>query len=153
MAFQAERVKEAVYPEIFGIGSYVVAELVGAAVDSRLKWMNGYPVFQTGITAVALMGGLAMVGYDKAPGFSKGLVYGSGVGLIVNLVSGLYQAATKQPAKLKLSDVAALVPRRVGALPAGGGGSLKLPPGVKIVPITSQEGVAVSERGTFPYGS
>ena len=155
MAFEATRVRDALWPEALGVGTYVVAELVGASVDSRMKWMNGYPVVQTGITAIALVGGIAMVGFNKAPGFSKGLVYGAGIGLVVNLVSGLYQAATKQSTKLRLSDVAALVPRRVGALPAGGAGGAQLPPGggIQIVPVPGAVLAPQSSRGTFVYGS
>lgn len=154
--FQAERVKDSVWPEGLGIAAYLAAELIAASIDSRLKLMNGYPVTQTAVTGVALAGGIAMVGYNVAPGFSKGLVYGSGVGLIANLVSGLYQAATKQSAKIRLSDVAALVPRRIGALPAGGGGAggggAALPPGANRVPANPQVPVvAASARATADY--
>lgn len=131
--FQGARIAEAVWPEILGVGTYAVGELVAASIDSAMKGTYTYPVAQTGVTGICLVGGVAGVGYNWAPGFSTGLIYGSGIGIFVNLVRSLYEAATKQPARMRPEDFPALIPRRVGALTKEvPGGGLKIDTGSKL---------------------
>lgn len=126
--FQGARIAEAVWPEVLGVGTYAVGELVAASIDAAMVETYSYPIAQTTVTGLSLGGGLLGVGYNWAPGFSTGLIYGSGIGIFVNVVRSLYEAATRKPARMRPEDFAALVPRRVGALRPGGdqGGERKL---------------------------
>jgi len=131
-AFVGTRVQEAVWPEGLGVGAYALSQLVAASVDGAIKDKIDYPITQTGTTALALGVGIRNVGANVAPDFSKGLIYGAGVGLVVNLVRGLYELVRKEPVRTRLTDIAALVPRKVGVLPAGnkgGGVTFKLDKG------------------------
>ena len=123
-AFQVARVKEAVWPEALGVGSYVAGELVMAQVDTAMNVrFKGYPITQTALTAVSLVGSIWAIGKGKAVGFFKGVLYGAAVGLIVNLTRSLYEWATKKMTRMRVRDMGALVaPRVVGKLPAGKGG-------------------------------
>jgi hypothetical protein len=114
---------EAVWPEYAGIGAYVVGEVVAAQVDTAMATtFKGYPVAQTGLTIVSIVGSAWALGANKGGDFAKGVFYGATVGLFINIVRTLYEWATRKPTRTMWGDVAALVPRRVGALPAGAGG-------------------------------
>lgn len=121
-AFVGTRVQEAVWPEGLGVGAYAMSQLVAASIDGAIKDKIDYPIVQTGTTVAALGIGIRNVGANVAPGFSTGLLYGAGVGLVVNLVRGLYELVRKEPVRTKLTDIAALVPRKVISLPAGNKG-------------------------------
>lgn len=117
MQFQMAKVGEAIWPEVAGVATYGAAEIAGAYGDSRLS--STVPWIQTGITVVTLVGSAYLIGTGKVVGFAKGLLYGSGVGLILNLVTLLWQKATGQSTGLRGGDVAALIPK---ALTSRGGG-------------------------------
>jgi hypothetical protein len=137
MAFEATRITEAVWPEALGVGTYAGAEIVAAAIDKASEAKPGYPSAQTIATVLALGGGIVGVAYNWAPGFSKGLLYGAGVGLVLNGARILYDTVTKQPARMRPADFAALIPRKVGALSKeGGGGGLPLGGGLKLREMT-----------------
>lgn len=149
--FEATRIRDAVWPEILGVGSYAVAELVAASIDSAMKGTYSYPVAQTGVTGLCLGGGILGVGYNWAPGFSEGLVYGSSIGMVLSLVRSLYEAATKQPARMRPEDFPALMPRKVGALSKGDGG-LKLDTGRDLTIYTKPGSAAeLAAVGTAQY--
>lgn len=154
MAFRAERIREAIWPELLGVGTYAGAEIVAAAIDGARETKEGYPSAQTITTGVALIGGAVGLAYNWAPEFSKGLLYGSGVGMVLTGARLLYDWATRQPARIRGEDFPALIPRRVGALspgsPAGGGLKLDTRRGLTVytapgVPV----GAAVGGRGTL----
>lgn len=153
--FEATRLRDAVWPEILGVGTYAVGELVAASIDSAMKDTYTYPVAQTAITGICLVGGVVAIGYDAAPGFSTGLIYGSGIGMVVNLVRGLYEAATKQPVRVRPEDFPALMPRKVGALSKGNGG-MKLDTRNKLTITTEPVGGAgapiLTPAGQAEYG-
>jgi hypothetical protein len=153
--FEGRRVWEAVWPEYMGVGSYVVGEVVAAQVDTAMATtFKNYPVAQTTVTGLAILGSALALGSNKAVGFAKGVFYGATVGLFINIVRTLYEMATKKSAHTMLGDVAALVPRRVGQLPAGGGKggltietrNLQLGGGI---PVGSEAAEKVAERRGF----
>ena len=124
--FEGARVSEALWPEVMGIAAYAGGQLAMASVDAAMRDAGKYqyPIAQTAGTAVALGTGVACIGKNWAMDFSKGLLYAASVGLVVNLVRGLWEYGKKAPARMKMSDIAALIPRKVGVLPAG------MPPGL-----------------------
>ena len=120
--FTASRVMDAIWPEGMGVLTYVGGAVVMAALDaSRAKVGEPAPTpwAQNIFTGGALIGGILGIGYNKAPQFCTGLVYGSGVGIMANSVRVIYDRVTGQPQRIKASDVMALVPRRM--VQAGGG--------------------------------
>lgn len=127
-AFEGKRVMEAVWPEYLGVGTYVVGMIMASQVDTAMATtFRNYPVAQTTLTGLAILGSAWALGTNRAVDFSKGVFYGATVGLFINIIRTMYEWATKKPTRTRWSDVAALVPRRVGALPPGaGGGGLRL---------------------------
>jgi hypothetical protein len=116
--FRAERIGEAIWPEILGVGTYAISELVAASIDTSMNY--SYPIAQTTVTGVAIVGGGVALGQGLAPEFTKGVFYGAGVGMVINLVRGLYEAARKETGRMRPEDFAALVPRKVGTIAAKG---------------------------------
>jgi hypothetical protein len=116
-AFVGSRVKEALWPELLGIGAYALGELALANVDAKIATsVKGYPVAQTAGTVAAIAGSVIAIGKDKAPEFSRGVLYGSIVGIVVNLVRSLWEMTkTGVPASASIAQVAALIPMRVTA--------------------------------------
>ena len=154
-AFEGSRVMEAIWPEYAGIGSYVVGEVVAAQVDTAMApTFRNYPVAQTGLTLACIIGSAWALGVNKGGDFAKGVFYGATVGLFINIVRTLYEWATKKPTRTMWGDVAALVPRRVGALPAGGGkGELKIETKTLQlgggIPVSSGVPVGVATQGSL----
>jgi len=113
-AFRGDLVKEALWPELLGIATYAGGELILANVDGAIATqVNGYPLAQTLGTAVAIGGSVWAIGKGTAPEFSKGVLYGSIVGLVVNLVRSLYDMAKKSATPAALTHIAALIPTPV----------------------------------------
>lgn len=113
-AFVGTRVKEALWPELLGIAAYAGGELVLANVDAAMATQfKNYPVAQTLGTAAAIAGSVIAIGKDKAPEFSKGVLYGSIVGMVVNLVRSLWDYAKKEVPGTSITQIAALIPRKV----------------------------------------
>lgn len=128
--FRTERITEAIWPEAAGIGLYLGGQILAASIDTAQREAGTYqfPVAQNIVTFGSIAGGMAMVGYDRHPGIGKGLMYGAGIGLIAQAIRAIYEGAQKVEGRVRLSDCAALIPRRVGAVrrPAGGGGGAAL---------------------------
>jgi hypothetical protein len=113
-AFVGSRVKEALWPEFLGMMAYAGGELALANLDAAIATkVNGYPVAQTAGTAAAIIGSVVAIGQNKATDFSKGVLYGSIVGIVVNLVRSLWEMAKNTTTQTAISDIAALIPRRV----------------------------------------
>jgi hypothetical protein len=114
-AFVGSRVKEALWPELLGIGAYALGELALANVDAKIATsVKGYPVAQTVGTVAAIAGSVIAIGKDKAPEFSRGVLYGGIVGIVVNLARSLWDMAkTGTPASASIAQVAALIPSKV----------------------------------------
>lgn len=122
MQFAASRIQAAIWPEVMGVVTFCGAQLVAASIDaSRAEKAKEeakeapYPIFQTLVTGASLLGGMAGIGYNRAPDFSKGLLFASGVGLMTKATIVIYDKATGQAVTTKFSDITALVPRQVKA--------------------------------------
>jgi len=130
MSFRVQAIQEALWPEALGVGTYGVGMLVAASIDTAMREQGNYqaPVAQNIVTYGSLVGGVLGVGYNKAKGFSKGLMYASAVGIVLRSLATLWEAARREPARARLADVGALIPRRVGSAsrPAAGGRGLSL---------------------------
>jgi hypothetical protein len=115
-AYRGDLVKEALWPEVLGIGAYALGELALANLDAKIATsVKGYPVAQTTGTLAAIAGSVIAIGKNKAPEFSKGVLYGSLVGLVVNLARSLWDMArTGAPASTTVAQVAALIPMKAG---------------------------------------
>lgn len=119
--FVGSRIQNALWPEIMGVLTYAGSALVAAAMDAARvpeDGTPGTPWIQNGVTAVSLIGGTVALGYGKAPDFAKGLIFGSGAGLALTLMRSVYDRVGGQPTAVKMSDVGALVPRRIQVTPA-----------------------------------
>lgn len=120
--WEGTRVREAVWPEGLGVITYGGAALAAAAIDVSLT-KEGEPVkaiAQNSITGACVMGSAVAIGYGKAVDFSKGLLYGSAVGIVLNLLRIAYGYASAAPLaeRTKLSHVGALIPQKVGRVKA-----------------------------------
>jgi hypothetical protein len=113
-AFVGTRVKDALWPELLGIAAYAGGELVLANVDAAISTqVNGYPLAQTLGTAAAIGGSIVAIGKNMAPDFCKGVLYASIVGMVVNLVRSLWEMTKNESTQTAITDIAALIPRRV----------------------------------------
>lgn len=98
------RVKDALWPEVVGVGALMAVSVVAATQDAvaadaaadagetipRPKW-------QILATGAGLLGGTYMVAKNKMPDMGKGLLYG-GVGIIAgNLGRKLYEQIKETP--------------------------------------------------------
>lgn len=130
MPFVGTRVTQAIWPELTGVVTYAGAALVGAAIDAQRAEPGApipFPLAQTLVSAGALGGGIYGIGSGKAVDFSTGLLFGAGVGLTINLIHSVYDRVSGQARVMRMSDVAALVPRTVAArrLPSPRPGALE----------------------------
>ena len=122
--FQGERVLKSVWPEGVGVVSYLGGVLVAAAIDAgRAKAGEPAPTpwAQNIFTGGCLVGGVLGIGYNKAPEFSTGLVYGSGVNIMATSVRAIYERVAGQAVGIKASDVMALEPRKAILIKGAGG--------------------------------
>lgn len=149
MPFRLNRIMDAVWPEVLGIGTYVGAEIVAASVDASLAEKAreqgkepGTPWAQTALTWVSLLGGAMGLGFVAAPEFSKGLFYASGITVIGNATRTLYQKVAK-PEEGGTTDAFALVQTRAKSVRRLPTGSAPLPKGSGVV--------SLSEVGGNPY--
>ena len=120
--FKSERITQALWPEVAGVGLYLGASLMAANMDAQRE-EGAFPVAQTFVTYGSMAGGAAMVGFNRGHDLGKGLMIGSGVGLLATAIKAIYDEARKVEGRARLSDCAAFIlPRRVGAVgrPAGG---------------------------------
>lgn len=116
------RVTEAVWPEALGVLAYGGAELGAAAIDVGLT-PEGQPVkaiAQNTVTGLAVIGSAVALGYGKATDFSKGLLFGSSVGVVLTLLRIAYERATAVPAgeQTRIGALGAMIPRQVGRIKA-----------------------------------
>lgn len=117
-AFNADRVKDALWPEAIGMFAYAGAELALANIDAMIaNKVNNYPVAQTAGTAAAVIGSIVGIGRNVATDFCKGVLYASIVGMMVNLVRSLWEMSKGQTTT-SVARFAALIPGRVPALTA-----------------------------------
>ena len=109
--FQVNRITQAVWPEMLGVGTFLGAQLMAAAADvARAKKAEQegkeipYPWAQSLVTWGGMGTGLVAIGYNRATQFATGLVYGSGVMVAGNAMRQLYEAATKEPEATKAAS-------------------------------------------------
>ena len=131
MAFAMSRVQDAIWPEIMGVVTYAGGVLVGAAIDAAAADRAiaagkppPYPWGQTLVSWGTLGGGAYGIGVGASPDFSRGLFFASGVGITVNLVRDIYQRVSAAPLAQtdRISDVFALVPRKMATVAARSSG-------------------------------
>jgi hypothetical protein len=115
MNFSTQAVTEAVWPELTGVLAYGIGALGSSWVDGYMADEGGAPglMAQNIWTFGSLAGGAYLIGSRKNVDFGKGLVFGSGVGVLLNTMRMIYEKAQAQipidPVKL-----GALVPRSFG---------------------------------------
>jgi len=144
VAFEMTRVQEEIWPQAGGAIAVLSAEMLAGMMDT--KHPDNFPTFQSMVTGVAIVGSLAGIGFNKARKFCTGALWGVGIGILLNLVKYIYNAVTKVSARMRLSDVGALVaPRVVGSLAAGNKKALGEGQGLK-VKIGSEIQIAGKEK-------
>ncbi len=118
--FVGARIKDVFWPEILGITAYAGTQLIGATIDSKwqpIKTAQGaYPLTQTIFTVGTIGASMWAIGNGKAVDLSKGMLYGATIGIVINLITGLYEMA-KSGTTMKIKQLAALIPTSVGVLP------------------------------------
>lgn len=120
MEFKTEALKQEALMPVVGAGTFLLAELVAASIDA--KRADQKPYAQNTVTVVAAVGSLWAIGTNKAKKFALGALMGVGVGLMANVLKYAYDQVTKQATRINPADVGAMIaPRKIGALPAGGG--------------------------------
>jgi len=122
--FNVERITDKVYPEVFGVGTYCGAEVFAAAIDKRVK-KSEFPIAQTITTVGSLIGGAAMIGYNKYPEIGTGLFAASGITAFANAVRYLYAKATKEKGQ-KGTETLALIPATYEGKQVGSSGKKAL---------------------------
>ena len=118
--FRAERIGQALQPEVLGIGTGIGLQLLATGIDTAIPMEQ--PIMQYMATVVAVGGGAWMVGTGAAPGFANGLLLGGITMVGVNLARSIYEQVTKASVRQRAVDFAALVPRQLAVRPGGSTG-------------------------------
>ena len=117
--FDVSAVQKEIWPEVTGILAYGIGELGMVYVDSYLAEDGVAPgiLAQQIFTGASFLGGAFLIGSRKNVDFGKGLMFGSGVGLLLNTMYWLVaKADLAAPAKMSFG---ALVPRNFAKVTGG----------------------------------
>jgi len=132
MAFSSARVSAALWPEFAGAATAVGVQLVATALDAKMVTTSKFPIISTIATVGMLATSLIAMGEGKAPDFCAGIFWGVAVGILTRAMVALYEAATKAPTQTKVSDLFALIPRKVMKASAGSPTKVVVNPGSAI---------------------
>lgn len=105
--FQAQRITNSLWPEVTGIGAYALAQIMMAN-----QGINPDYVKYGGLAT-----GAGLIGFNVAPDFGKGVLFASGVEIVVDAVQNLYNRAKggAQVAQIPAAKRVARIPYRTGS--------------------------------------
>lgn len=119
MNFSSQRVMDAVWPEVTGVVAYGLGALGAAYVDTYMA-DEGAPaglMAQNVYTWGTLLAvGPFFIGTGRNVDFGKGLMFGAGVGVLLNGMRYLYDKAQEGVGTtgVKLNTLGVLIPRAYG---------------------------------------
>lgn len=150
-AFVGTRVTEKLWPEGLGVATFGLCLLGAAAADTALKERTaGKLICQNTCTVGTLVGSIVAIAKNWNPEFMTGMLYGSGVGVVINALRYLYERAAGAEVRTLGRDVLTLIPRRVGVTRAeieGKGITYKIEGG-KVLTLEGEKEVVVGRVAT-----
>lgn len=140
-SFNTQAVTKALWPEVTGVIAYGTGVLGAAWADT---YFNKGTLIQQSVTYGSLIAGIGLVGMGRNVDFGKGLIFGSGVGLLLQLMQTFYNSILPAAAVAK-PTMGALIPRTLARRPNPAqitSGAYKRP-----APVVAGRGAMV--RGTY----